>query len=38
MHFIGDAGVPITNNSSVDPRISGYSLASAQPGDVILYD
>lgn len=38
MHFIGDAGVPITNNSSVDPRISGYNLASAQPGDVILYD
>lgn len=38
MHFIGDAAVPITNNSSVDPHISGYSLSSAQPGDVILYE
>jgi len=38
MHFIGDASVVINNNSSVDPRISGYIFANAQPGDVILYD
>lgn len=38
MHFIGDASVVINNNSSVDPRISGYVFANAQPGDVILYD
>lgn len=37
MHFIGDASVVINNNSSVDPHISGYSLAVAEPGDVILY-
>ena len=38
MHFIGDAAVVIQNNSSVDPRISGYNFSMAQPGDVILYD
>ena len=38
MHFIGDASVVITNNSNVDPRISGYNFSQAQPGDVILYD
>ena len=38
MHFIGDANVVINNNSSVDPRISGYNFSNAQPGDVILYD
>lgn len=38
MHFIGEAGVVITANSNTDPRIPGYSLTDAQPGDVILYD
>ena len=38
MHFVGDATVVINNNSSVDPRISGYNFSEAQPGDVILYD
>ena len=38
MHFIGDAGVVITPNSSVDPRIPGYNFSQAQAGDVILYD
>lgn len=38
MHFIGEAGVVITNNSSVDPRIGNYDFNKAQPGDVILYD
>ena len=38
MHFIGEASVVITSNSSVDPRIGGYVFANAQPGDVILYD
>lgn len=38
MHFIGDAGVVITPNSSVDPRIPGYNFSQAQSGDVILYD
>ena len=38
MHFIGEAGVVINPNSSVDPNIPGYELANAQPGDVILYN
>lgn len=38
MHFVGEATVVITNNSSVDPRITGYTFGNAQPGDVILYD
>ena len=38
MHFIGDATVIINNNSSIDPRISGYIFTNAQPGDVILSD
>ena len=38
MHFVGEASVVINPNSSVDPRISGYTFANAQPGDVILYD
>ena len=37
MHFIGEATVEITNNSSVNPRIPGYNFANAQPGDVILF-
>ena len=36
MHFIGEASVVITNNSSIDPRIGGYLFSQAQPGDVIL--
>ena len=36
MHFIGEATVTITMNSSVDPRISGYNFAQVKPGDVIL--
>lgn len=38
MHFIGDSSVIITNNSAVDPRISGYIFGNAQPGDVVLSD
>lgn len=38
MHFIGEASVVITPNSSVDPRIGGYNFSSVEPGDVILYD
>ena len=36
MHFIGEATVTITINSSVDPRISGYNFSQAKSGDVIL--
>ena len=36
MHFIGEATVAITG--PVDPRITGYTFANAQPGDVILWD
>lgn len=38
MHFIGEASVVITPNSSIDPRIGGYDFSKAQPGDVILYN
>ena len=38
MHFRGEAGVVITQNSAVDPRIAGYDFSNAQPGDVILYE
>ena len=38
MHYIGEAGVVITPNSSVDPRIGGYVFANAEPGDVVLYE
>lgn len=38
MHFIGEAAVVITNNSNVDPRITGYTFSQAEPGDVVLYD
>ena len=38
MHFIGEATVEITNNSSVNPRIDGYNFSTAQPGDVILFN
>lgn len=36
MHFIGEATVIITDNSSVDPQIDGYNFRQAEPGDVIL--
>jgi len=29
MHFVGEAAVVITPNSSVDPRIGGYEFSSA---------
>jgi len=29
MHFIGEATVVVTNNSSIDPRISGYNFSNA---------
>ena len=38
MHFIGEAMVVIKPNSAIDPRIQGYNFATAQAGDVILYD
>lgn len=38
MHFIGEAGVVITNGSTVNPNIAGYIFSQAQPGDVVLYD
>ena len=38
MHYVGDATVVINNNSTVDPRISGYDFSNAKPGDVILYE
>lgn len=37
MHYIGTATVPITNGSSTDPGISGYSISNAQNGDIIVY-
>ena len=37
MHYIGTATVAIENGSSTDPGISGYSLAVAQNGDIIVY-
>lgn len=42
MHFIGEATVVITNNSTVDPNIimgngQRYNFSTAQPGDVILF-
>ena len=36
MHFVGEASVVITHQSSVDPRIRNYDFSSAQPGDVII--
>ncbi len=38
MHFIGEAGIPIEENSRVNPQISGYNFRVAKPGDVILSD
>ena len=36
MHFIGTATNAISNNSTSDPGISGYTFANAQAGDVVL--
>lgn len=36
MHFVGEATVAVSPNSSVDPRIRDYTFSNAQPGDVIL--
>ena len=38
MHFIGEATVEISNNSSVNPRIDGYNFMRAAAGDVILFN
>lgn len=38
MHFIGTATVAITEDSKVDPKITGYNFANAQKGDVVLYN
>lgn len=38
MHFIGESTVVITNNSRIDPLISGYNFSHAELGDVILYN
>ena len=38
MHFVGEASVVITPNSSVNPQIRNYDFAQALPGDVILYN
>lgn len=37
MHFIGEASVVITPNSSVNPQIPNYNFSQAKSGDVILY-
>ena len=37
MHFVGEASVVITSNSSVNPQIRNYDFTRALPGDVILY-
>ena len=38
MHFIGTATVNIAEDSTTDPKITGYTFANAQKGDVILYN
>lgn len=38
MHYIGEATVEITNNSSINPRISEYNFSRAQPGDVVIFN
>ena len=38
MHFIGTATVAITEDSKVDPKITGYTFTNAQKGDVVLYN
>jgi len=36
MHFIGKATVEVTDGSTQDPIITGYTFSNAEPGDVIL--
>lgn len=38
MHFIGTATVAIAEDSKTDPKITGYTFANAQKGDVVLYN
>lgn len=38
MHFIGAATVAIAEDSKIDPKITGYTFANAQKGDVVLYN
>lgn len=38
MHFVGAATVAITEDSKIDPKITGYTFANAQKGDVVLYN
>lgn len=38
MHFVGTATVAITEDSKTDPKITGYTFANAQKGDVVLYN
>lgn len=38
MHFVGTATVAITEDSKIDPKITGYTFANAQKGDVVLYN
>lgn len=38
MHFIGTATVAIAEDSTTDPKITGYTFTNAQKGDVILYN
>lgn len=38
MHFIGTATVAIAEDSKIDPKITGYTFANAQKGDVVLYN
>lgn len=38
MHFIGETQVAITQGSTADPQIPGYTFRNALAGDVILYN
>lgn len=38
MHYIGEATVEITNNSTINPRIDEYNFSQAQAGDVITFN
>lgn len=38
MHFVGTATVAIAEDSKTDPKITGYTFANAQKGDVVLYN
>ena len=36
MHFRGKATVAISDNSTTDPQITGYTFSNAQAGDVVI--